>query len=144
MMQQDNLPVKITPGTEEEGLLYRDLTYAIIGAAMFGAAMEVHKVLGPGFLENVYENALVFEFGLRHIACQQQVNLIVLYKGKEAGRYTADLVVNQKVLVELKAEKTLSKVDEAQLFHYLKTTGFRIGLLINFGAESLQHTRRIV
>jgi len=139
MMQQDNLPVKITPGTEEEGLLYRDLTYAIIGAAM-----EVHKVLGPGFLENVYENALVFEFGLRHIACQQQVDLIVLYKGKEAGRYTADLVVNQKVLVELKAEKTLSKVDEAQLFHYLKVTGFRIGLLINFGAESLQHTRRIV
>ncbi|MGD8245601.1 MAG: GxxExxY protein [Anaerolineae bacterium] len=121
------------------GLLYRELTYTIIGAAM-----EVHSVLGPGFLESVYETALAQEFSLRNIAYQRQLLLQVRYKGIVAGEFRADFMVEDKVIVELKAVKQLEPIHEAQLINYLKGTGHRVGLLLNFGALSLQHKRRVV
>ena len=120
-------------------LLFAELTYAIIGAAM-----EVHKTLGPGFLESVYEAALAYELQKLGLTFERQKTLAVYYKGMTIGEYRADFVVEGKVILELKAQKTLTSVDEAQLINYLKTTGLRVGLLFNFGAQSLQHERRAV
>ena len=126
-------------GNTTEEFLYKDLTYAIIGAAM-----EVHKVLGPGFLESVYEEALAHEFDLRGIPYERQAKLAVRYKGIVAGEFRADFLVDGKVVVELKAIKALMEGDEAQLLNYLKGTGYRVGLLLNFGAPSLEYKRRVV
>ncbi len=123
----------------KRGLLHEDLTYRIIGAAM-----EVHKVLGPGFLESVYEAALAREFELCGIQYERQKSLAVTYKGMIVGEFRADFLVEEKVVVELKAIKKLSEIEEAQLINYLKGTGYRVGLLLNFGARSLEHKRRIV
>jgi GxxExxY protein len=120
-------------------LLHEDLTYAIIGAAM-----EVHSVLRTGFLESVYEQALAHEFDLRGLRYQRQAKLEVRYKGQIAGEFRADFLVDNKVVVELKATKALTEIDEAQLINYLKGTGYQVGLLLNFGATSLQYTRRVV
>ena len=126
-------------GVAEQEFLYKNLTYAIIGAAM-----EVHKVLGPGFLESVYEEALAHEFDLRDIPYQRQARLAVRYKEIVAGEFRADFLVEGKVVVELKAIKALTEADEAQLLNYLKGTGYRVGLLLNFGAPSLEYKRRIL
>ena len=120
-------------------LLYNDLTYKIIGTAM-----EVHNVLGPGYLEAVYQNAMAREFKLRNIDYEEQVNLQVDYKGNIIGEYRADYLVDEKVVVEIKAIKRISEIQEAQLINYLKGTGYKIGLLINFGAMSLEHKRRVL
>ncbi|MCB9103898.1 MAG: GxxExxY protein [Anaerolineales bacterium] len=119
-------------------LLFKELTFKIIGAAM-----EVHRVLGAGFLESVYEEALAHEFELRQIPYRRQVKLNVRYKDITAGEFRADYLVDDKIVVELKATKGLTEIDEAQLLNYLRGTGYRIGLLLNFGTASLQHTRRI-
>ncbi len=121
-------------------LLFEDLTYAIIGAAI-----EVHKVLGPGYLESVYEDALCYELEALNINFQRQMDLDINYKNVVfTRRFRADLLVEEKILVENKAIKTLTVSDEAQLFNYLKTTGLRVGLLFNFGSSRLQKVRRIV
>lgn len=120
-------------------LLYEDLTYKIIGAAQ-----EVHKELGPGYLESVYEDALCYELDLINIAYQRQVDLDVHYKNVIfERRFRADLLVENKVLVENKAIKKITNQDEAQLINYLKTTHLRVGLLFNFGAERFEMLRRI-
>ena len=121
-------------------LLFEDLTYKIIGAAI-----EVHKVLGPGYLESVYEDALCYELEALDIRFQRQVDLDIKYKNAVFKRkFRADLLVEEKVLVENKAITTLTASDEAQLFNYLKTTELRVGLLFNFGSSKLQKIRRIV
>ena len=123
----------------KQKLLYKDLTYTIIGAAM-----EVHRVLGPGFVEAVYEKALGVELSARGVPFRRQQRLAVVYKGQIVGEYAADLVVDDKVIMELKAVKALNEIHEAQLINYLRATDLRVGLLINFGASSLEHKRRIV
>lgn len=117
---------------------HKDLTYKIIGAAM-----EVHRVLGPGFLESVYETALAHEFEQRGIAYKRQTPLNVQYKSITAGEFRTDFLVAEQVVVELKASKKLTEIDEAQLLNYLKGTGYKVGLLLNFGAASLEHKRRV-
>jgi GxxExxY protein len=123
----------------QEGFFYKELTYSTIGAAM-----EVHRVLGPGFVESVYEEALAHEFELREISYQRQADLRVKYKGVVAGQFRADFLVDDRVIVELKAVKQLNEVHESQLINYLKATDHRVGLLLNFGARSLEYTRRVV
>jgi GxxExxY protein len=120
-------------------LIHQDLTYAIIGAAQ-----EVHTVLGPGFLEAVYESALAHEFDLLGISYKRQERLQVTYKKATVGNYVADFVVTEAVIVELKATRGLTPIDEAQLINYLKATEYRVGLLLNFGPRSLEHKRRVV
>ena len=120
-------------------LVYEDLTYNIIGAAQ-----EVYKELGPGYLESVYEDALCYELDLKNIAYQRQRDLDVKYKDVIfERRFRADLLVEDKVLVENKAIKAITNQDEAQLINYLKTTRLKIGLLFNFGAEKFEMIRRI-
>ncbi len=104
-----------------------DITYAINGAVF-----EVNKVLGPGFLEKVYENALMVEFEKRGLKAKNQVPIEVIYKERIVGEYVADLIVEQKVIVELKTVESLDKVHDAQLLNYMKATGIKVGLLVNF------------
>lgn len=104
---------------------------------IIGAAIEVHKQLGCGLLESIYEEALCYEFELRNIAFQKQVEIDVIYKGKIIKGQRIDLLVEKEVIVEL---KSLSKVPEfamAQLLSYLKATNLKRGLLINFGEKRL-------
>ena len=120
-------------------LLYEKLTYQIIGAAK-----EVYKVLGPGYLESVYEDALCYELDLLDTPYQRQIDLDVQYKTAIFERkFRADLLVDKKVLVENKAIKKVTNNDEAQLINYLKTTRLRVGLLFNFGAEKFEMIRRV-
>jgi len=104
-----------------------ELTYQINGAIF-----EVNRVLGAGFLEKVYENALLIELIARGLKAENQIPIKVQYKGKEVGEYYADIVVEKQVILELKALDSLQKIHEAQLLNYLKATGYKIGLLVNF------------
>jgi len=104
-----------------------DITYAINGAVF-----EVNKLLGPGFLEKVYENALLIELKKRGITAESQVPIKVFYKENVVGEYIADILVESKVIVELKTVETIDKIHEAQLLNYLKATGIQVGILVNF------------
>lgn len=104
-----------------------ELTYKINGAIF-----EVNSVLGYGFLEKVYENALMFELAEIGLKADKQVPISVKYKGNTVGEYYADIIVEDKVIVELKAIDSLQKIHEAQILNYLKATGFKLGLLVNF------------
>ncbi len=123
-----------------EKWLYKDLTQEIIGAAM-----EVHRELGSGFLEYVYEESLCHELNLREIYFERPKELDIYYKDLLIPKkYNPDLMVDNKVIVELKATSGLTKIEEAQLLNYLQATKLRIGLLLNFGTESLEIKRRIL
>ncbi len=112
-------------------------TYSIIGAAM-----AVHATLGHGFLEAVYQEALAVEMVLREIPHSREVPIPVRYKGTLLKTsYRADFLCCEDVIVELKALRTLTSVDEAQVLHYLKATGHSRALLLNFGGQSLQYKR---
>jgi GxxExxY protein len=118
----------------------RDIqTFAIIGAAM-----EIHKQLGHGFLEAVYQEAALVEFPLRQIPFEREVLFDLRYKGVLLNtHYRADYVCFGSIIVEFKAQSQLTKTDEAQVLNYLKATGYHRGLLLNFGALSLQHKRLV-
>lgn len=129
-----------TDGTqmnEQEKYPLKELTEKIIGAAY-----EVHNTLGSGFVEKVYENALSEELREHGLSVEQQKPVSVIYKGKSVGEFIADMIVEQKVLVEVKSVKMLTKDFDSKLIHYLKATGIEVGLLINFG-ESVQVHRKI-
>jgi GxxExxY protein len=106
-----------------------------------GAAMEVHRTLGPGFLEAVYEEALAYELGLRGIPFERQKRLPVQYKGQLVGEYVADLIVDDEIILELKAVSKITAAHEAQAHNYLAATGLRLAIVLNFGAASLQQKR---
>ncbi|MFH1148455.1 MAG: GxxExxY protein [Pseudomonadota bacterium] len=97
-----------------------------------GAVFEVNRILGAGFLEKVYENALLIELKDRGLKADSQVPIKVHYKGNVVGEYVVDILVEDGIILELKAVECLDKVHEAQLLNYLKATGIRLGLLINF------------
>ncbi len=121
--------------------IHRDpQTYAIIGAAM-----EVHRVLGTGLLEAVYQEALAKEFGLRGIPYAREVDLVITYKNEPlACRFRADFICYDDIIVELKALSALGGIEEAQVINYLKATGLQRSLLINFGAPSLEYKRIVL
>jgi GxxExxY protein len=122
-----------------EGSLMQDAT---ITEKIIGGALRVHKTLGPGFLESVYEKALAHELnkaGLQ-VECQQAVR--VIYDGVVVGDFVADMLIESAVLVENKAVQTLVQAHEVQLVNCLTATGIEVGLLLNFGASSLQVKRK--
>lgn len=116
-------------------LLAEQLTEAIIGAAI-----EVHRELGPGLLESVYEECLSYELRFRNLTVQRQVDLPIVYKGIELScGHRMDLVVEDAVVIELKAVEQLLPIHEAQLLTYLRLSGKRVGLLLNFNTALLRN-----
>lgn len=106
---------------------------------IISAAIEVHRALGPGLLESAYQSCLCRELGIRNLAFRQQVDLPVAYKGVQLDcGYRIDLIVEQKVIVELKAVQEVLPVHEAQLLTYLRLSGLRVGLLLNFNSAVLK------
>jgi GxxExxY protein len=118
-------------------ILFKELSFSVVGAAI-----EVHKQLGSGFLESVYHTALAYELGLRNIPFESHKPLPVMYKGQLVGQYEADIVVDQMIVLELKSVSAISSAHIAQAHHYLAATGMRLAIVMNFGADSLE-TRRI-
>ena len=121
-----------------ENYLYSELTKKIIGCAY-----KVHYKLGAGFLEKLYENALLIELQKQGIAAVRQQPINVYYEGVLIGEYYADFLVKDKVIVELKALSELSRAHEVQLVNYLRATGMKVGLLINFG-DKLTIRRKVM
>ena len=121
-------------------LLYEAEVYKIIGAAI-----EVHRILGPGFAEAVYHEALELECQLQQVPFVSQKEVRVIYKGSLLTKYyIADLVCYDKIIVELKALDQLTDKESAQILNYLKATGLRVGLLINFGVSGKLQWQRFV
>jgi len=121
-------------------LLYKDEVYAIVGAAM-----DVYNDLGPGFLENVYQEAMEIEVGERKIPAKAPQEIHIKYKGKLLKKfYIADLVCYDKIIVEIKTMDKLTLREEGQLLNYLKATGMKVGVLINFGHYPSLEWRRLV
>jgi GxxExxY protein len=108
---------------------------------VIGCSIEVHKVLGSGFFESVYEKALSREFEIKNLRFRRQVPVPVYYKDSPVGHCIVDMVVENKLLLELKALDRIAPVHEAQLVQYLCATGLEVGLILNFGARSLQIKR---
>jgi len=123
-----------------EEYIHKDLTERIIGAAM-----EVHRQLGPGFLEGVYEEALVYELTSMGLICEKQKEFEIHYKDIVlAKKLRCDLVVEGKIIVENKSISDTTPLDEVQLVSYLKASRLQVGLLFNLGRRSLQFKRRVL
>ena len=121
-------------------LVFREEVYAMVGAAI-----EVHRELGVGFLEAVYQEAMERELALRGIAFEAQRELVIHYKGQPLGKsYVCDILCFGNVLVELKAMDRLTGREEAQVINYLKSSGLLVGVLINFGSHGKLEWRRLV
>ena len=120
-------------------LIYKEESYKIIGACI-----EVHNELGSGFLEPIYQEALEVELTNQNIPFQREAPLPVKYKGMVLNKsYIADFILYDKIVLELKALDALSSVHESQVLNYLKATGFKLGLLVNFGQPKLQYKRLV-
>jgi GxxExxY protein len=117
-------------------ILFKELSFAIVGAAM-----EVHRTLGSGFLEAVYQKSLAHELCLRRIPFEEQVHLPVTYKDISVGDYIADFVADGKIILELKAVKAIDDAHKAQAINYLAATGFELTIILNFGEPSLKQER---
>jgi len=108
---------------------------------IIGAAIEVHRKLGPGFLENIYEEALKLELSKHRLHYDSQKEIKIMYHGVEIGTHRLDLLVENKIIVELKAVKEFADIHFAQLRSYLKATGLKVGLLLNFAKPALEIKR---
>ncbi len=117
-------------------IIYPELSYEIINIAF-----EVHNTLGPGFVEEIYEESMAHEFELRGIPYERQKEVIVSYKGRKVGKHRIDLVVDGKIILELKAVSELTDVFRQRTLSYPKATNLKLGLLINFGSSRVQHER---
>lgn len=111
---------------------------------VIGAAMEVDKGLGYGFLEKVYEKAMVVELEARGARVETQVPFPVFYRGQVVGQYFADMVVDGRVIVELKTMKEVTKVEKAQVLNYLMASKLRLGLIVNFSPDGLEWKRIVM
>jgi len=122
-----------------ENLIFKEESYQIIGACM-----EVHKTLGCGFLEQVYQEALAIEFSEQNIPFEREKPLTIIYKGNPLEKtYVADFTCYNKIILEIKAVKEICDDHRAQIINYLKATHFKLGLLVNFGEPSLKYERFI-
>jgi GxxExxY protein len=116
-------------------IVEKELSYAIMQAAF-----EVHNQLGPGFMESIYEEAMVCE--LRQVMeIERQKRIVVVYKGEQIGEHVLDLVVNKRIILELKAVTEIAHIHEQQALSYLKTAGLQLAIVINFGSERVQSSR---
>ena len=125
-----------TNGTNKDKTVHRELSYRVTQAVF-----EVHSVLGPGFGESVYEEALAHELGLRGIPFERQRAVTIAYKGQTVGSQRLDMVIEGKIVLELKAASELNDLFKQQTLSYLRATGLELGILINFGAARVEYVR---
>lgn len=121
-----------------ETIFYKDLSFKIIGLAM-----QVHKELGSGFLEKVYENAMMVLFRKEKINAEQQALIKVIFRGAVVGEYYADILVDDRIVLELKVVDKIAAVHRAQTLNYLRATGKKLAVIINFGKERLEYDRLV-
>lgn len=124
--------------TNKTNIIYKDLSYQIMGAIF-----EVHKELNPGFLESVYEKALLLELTSRGMKVDVEKVFDLRYKGKKIGTHRLDLIVEDKIVVELKTVERFAPHHTSQLLSYLKASGYRLGILVNFSRAKVE-SRRVV
>ena len=124
--------------TNSTNIIYHDLSYQIMGAIF-----EVHKKLGPGFLESVYKKALLQELTSRGMKVDEEKVFALIYKGKKVGTHRLDLIVEDRVVVELKTVERFASHHTAQLLSYLKASGHRLGILVN-SSKAKAESRRVV
>ena len=117
-------------------IIHRELSYQVMQAVF-----EVHNTLGPGYLEKVYEEALAIELELVNIPFERQKKITVVYKGRDIGRHRLDFVIDDKIVLELKSVSTLANVHKKQVLSYLKATGLRLSILVNFATPRVQSER---
>ena len=123
---------------EDNIIIYKDLSYKLIGLAM-----RVHSGLGHGFLEKVYERALMILLRGENIESAQQAPITVTFEGEAVGDYYADILVENKVILEIKSAEKIIDAHRAQALHYLKATGLRLAIILNFGKEKLEYERMV-
>jgi GxxExxY protein len=123
----------------EEKIVYKDLSYRIVGLAI-----QVRKELGFGFLEKVYENALMILLEENRIEAKQQFPIKVNFHGRTVGDYVADILVENQIILELKAQDKIIDIHKAQTLNYLRATGLRLAIILNFGKDKLEHERLIL
>jgi len=134
-MKQNYIP----PVKSNVNIYEKELSDKIIGCAF-----EVYNQLGNGFLEKVYEKSLMYEFSLNGIKAEIQVPIQILYKNKNVGDYFADIIVENKIILELKHTSNIENIHIAQLINYLKATGFKLGYILNFGNDEKLQFKRII
>ncbi len=122
----------------ENKIIHRELSYKIVGLAI-----QVRKELGYGFLEKVYENALMVLLEENRIKAEQQFPIKVNFHGRIIGNYIADILVENSIILELKTVEAITKYEKAQTLNYLKATGLKLAIILNFGKESLTHERLV-
>ncbi len=123
---------------KEDKILFKDLSYKIVGLAI-----QVYKELGYGFLEKVYENALMILLRREGIRAIQQAPIAVKFLGELAGEYFADILVEDKIILEIKTAEKIIDAHRAQALHYLKATGMQLAIILNFGKKKLEYERLV-
>ena len=121
-----------------EKILYKDLSYKVVGCFY-----KVYNTLGPGHKEDIYHRALEIEFKKKNISFVSKKNIRIKYEGKEIGIYQPDFVIDEKIIIEIKSVLVLPKVFEKQLYYYVKAPGYKLGYLVNFGADRIYIKRRV-
>jgi len=125
--------------TKNENIIYKELSYKIVGLAM-----DVHRKLGYGFLEKVYENALMVLFQKEAVPAQQQEPVTVYFEGSVVGDYYADILVDNKIILELKTVEKIMDAHRAQVLNYLRATGVKLAIILNFGKKTLEYERLVM
>ncbi len=125
--------------TNEDKILYKDLSYKIVGLAM-----QVHNKLGFGFSEKVYENSTMILFRREGIQAKQQTPITVYFEGEVVGDYYADILVEDKIILELKSAEEIADAHRSQVLNYLKATGLQLAIILNFGKEGLEYERLVL
>ena len=120
----------------EDKIVYKDLSYQIVGLSI-----QVRKELGYGFLEKVYENALMVLLEENGIKAEQQVSIKVYFHGRVVGNYIADILVEDSIILEIKTIENISRYERAQTINYLKATNLKLAIVLNFGKDNLTHER---
>ena len=124
---------------EQTEIVEKELSYAVVNAAY-----EVHNLLGPGFLESIYEEGLAVELSARGHHVEKQVRISVDYKGQKIGEHVLDLVIDKRIILEIKAASDIAPIHKQQALSYLKATGYQIAMVINFGTASVQAARVVL
>ncbi len=120
-------------------ILYKDLSFKVVGLAM-----QVHNTLGFGFLEKIYENSLMVLLKREGIKAKQQAPITVYFEGENVGEYFADILIEDKIILELKSADNIVNAHRAQTLNYLKATGLNLAIILNFGKERLEYERLVV